>query len=397
MASRKAISILGSTGSIGTSTLDIVRMHPDRFEVLGLACGKNLAEVKKQIAEFHPKIVSVSSAKDAQVLREELSGHHPLPEIVCGVEGASAVATYPGVRMVIAAVVGAAGLTPTLQAVKKGIDIGLANKETLVVAGELVSQEAKKSGSTILPVDSEHNALFQALHGPKGFGKNTEEVSRLILTASGGPFRNLAAQDLENVSPEQALKHPNWSMGAKITIDSATMMNKGLEVIEAHFLFGLPLEKIKILIHPQSIVHSLVEYIDGSHLAQLGVPDMRIPIAYALSYPDRLPLDLPRLNLAQIGKLEFFEPDSLRFPAIRLAFDALREGKTLPCVLNAANEVAIPYFLNRRIKFTQISQSVETVMNLHAQKGLQRVESLEQVLAVDSWAREACENLIQTM
>ena len=387
----KKISILGSTGSIGTNTLDIIQKNPDRFQIVGLAAGKNIQLLKEQIQIFKPQIVSVCEKQHAKEIQSWIKNQKNLLPIQVnfGMAGACEVACATENDMVIGAMVGAIGLKPTLEAVKKGIDIGLANKETMVIAGALINEEAKKSGAKILPVDSEHNALFQVIDG-----RNPSEIKRLILTASGGPFFKKSRSELKNVTPKEALKHPNWDMGAKITIDSATMMNKGLEVIEAHFLFNMPANKIDILVHPQSIVHSLVEYQDGSVLAQLGIPDMRIPIGYALSYPQRILNDLPSLDLIQAKKLEFYEPDRDKFPAINLAYQALQLGKTMPTVLNAANEVAIPYFLNGKIPFVQIPQIVETVMEVHEKEGLQDQNSLENLLKIDHWARKTCEKLI---
>lgn len=388
----KAISVLGCTGSIGVNTLDIVAKNPGRFSIVGLAAGRNLEVLKPQILQFKPKIVSLAREEDAKALRDWAKQQSALPamKIVAGEAGACEVACADGVQMVIAAMVGAVGLAPTLAAVQKGIDVGLANKETMVVAGALMNAAAQRTGAKILPVDSEHNALFQAMEG-----QNKSAIRRLILTASGGPFRNASIQDLKSVTPQQALKHPNWDMGAKITIDSATMMNKGLEVIEAHFLFNMPIEKIDILVHPQSIVHSMVEYCDGSVIAQLGIPDMRIPIGYALAYPERLPNDLPRLDLLKAKTLEFYPPDRERFPAIRLAYEALKMGGTMPTVLNAANEVAIPHFLEGRIGFLQIPQSVERVMEAHSKDGFGQGTSLDELIQVDAWARQRCEAFIQ--
>ncbi len=375
---KKKISILGSTGSIGTNTLDVVRQNPGRFEVLGLACGKNLSLVKQQIEEFHPQWVSVLRPQDAATLRESLGKHGP--QILVGIEGACQIATHREVDIVISAIVGAAGLVPTLKAIEAKKTIGLANKETMVIAGELMQKAAERAGVKILPVDSEHSAIFQCLQG-----HNPQEVKRLILTASGGPFRETSFEDLKKVTVSQALKHPNWNMGAKITIDSATLMNKGLEVIEARWLFNVAPEKIEVLVHPQSVIHSMVEYIDGSVLAQLGIPDMRIPIAYALSFPERLSNSLPALDLAKLVHLNFFQPDTQRFPSLSLAKKCLEWGGAAPCVLNAANEVVVQCFLEEKIAFLDIPQIVSEVLEERPDTS---VEKIEELLKIDEWARQ---------
>ncbi|NMW20557.1 MAG: 1-deoxy-D-xylulose-5-phosphate reductoisomerase [Chlorobiaceae bacterium] len=374
----RSLSILGSTGSIGLSTLDVVRQHPDKFSIAGLAAGQDVTRLSEQIQEFRPEAVSVKDEESAKKLQGLLGEHKP--EIFFGVEGASTIASADGVDMVISAIVGAAGLVPTVRAIKAGKHIALANKEVLVVAGQLVSDLVKRHNIQLLPVDSEHSAIFQSLEGHR-----TEDVERIILTASGGPFRNTPAEDLKNVGLEQALKHPQWTMGAKITIDSATMMNKGLEVIEARWLFNMPGEKIGVVVHPQSIIHSMVEYIDGCVIAQLGSPDMRAPIAYALSYPERCESGIPKLDLAKIGTLTFEEPDMVRFPALRLAFEALKAGRTYPAVLNAANEIAVAAFLNKKIGFADIAATVDKTMQAH--EAYTPVE-LGEYLQADRWARE---------
>ncbi len=374
----KSLSILGSTGSIGLSTLDVVRQHPDRFTVTGLAEGHDVTLLAEQIREFKPSIVSVRDEASANQLRELIGESGP--EIRWGIEGAAVVGEADGSDMVVSAIVGAAGLVPTVRAIKAGKDIALANKETLVVAGQLVSELVREHKVQLLPVDSEHSAIFQSLTGHR-----TEDIERIILTASGGPFRNTPAEELKLVKPEQALKHPQWSMGAKITIDSATLMNKGLEVIEAHWLFNMPAEKIGVVVHPQSIIHSMVEYIDGCVMAQLGAPDMRAPIAYALAWPERCESGIKKLDLTQIGTLTFEEPDMKRFPSLQLAFDALKAGKTYPAVLNAANEIAVAAFLNKNIGFTDIPAIVDKTMQAH--EALTPVD-LDEYLAVDRWARE---------
>jgi len=381
----KNLAILGSTGSIGQSTLSVVAEHPQEFEVVALAAGQNVSLLAEQIEQFRPRLVSVQDEAAAARLKE-LVPPSLTPQILFGPEGAVAAATAPGADLVVSAMVGAVGLEPTMAAVAAGRPVALANKETLVAAGPLVMALAQKNGAALIPVDSEHSAIFQAIQGQR-----REDIRKLWLTASGGPFRTWEASRLAQVTATEALKHPNWSMGPKITIDSATMMNKALEVIEAGVLFGLPVDKVGVYIHPQSIVHSLVEFVDGSVLAQLGVPDMRLPIAYALSYPRRIPLNGPPLDLSQIARLTFEEPDLERFPSLRLGYDAARAGGTMPAVLNAANEVAVAAFLEGRIKFPDIPRVVEDTMTAHEPRPL---ESLAQVLAVDRWARNFAADLV---
>ena len=378
----KKLAILGSTGSIGTSTLDVVARFPDRFRVATLAAGRNVELLAGQIRSFAPSLVAVAREEDAAALRREFTG----VEVMAGEEGRIAAATHPDATTVVGALVGAVGLVPTWHAVRMGREVLLANKETLVVAGEVVMAAAAAHGAPVLPIDSEHNALHQALRvGPP------EAVRRLILTASGGPFRTTSLEALEQVTVEQALAHPTWSMGAKITIDSATMMNKGLEIIEAHHLFGVGEERIGVVVHPESRVHSLVEYVDGTFIAQLSVNDMRFPILYALAYPDRLPSPLPALDLVALGALHFEAADEVRFPALRLAREALRAAGTVPAVMNAANEVAVAAFLEGRIGFLAIAAVVEETM---ARETAARhpLSSLEEALEADrrgrAWARE---------
>ena len=374
----KRIAILGSTGSIGVSTLDIVGRFPEKFRVVALAAGKNLTQLIEQIKSFQPLLVSLSQEEDAKKLRQELPDFEG--DIVWGADGLLATATHADADMVMAALVGAIGLPPTLAAIRAGKDVALANKEALVVSGELMTREAVQYGVQLLPVDSEHNAIFQALHGHK-----QERVKRIILTASGGPFLHRPAEDFRTIRIEEALQHPTWKMGNKITIDSATLMNKGLEVIEARWLFNLLPEQVSVIVHPQSIVHSLVEYVDGSVLAQLGIPDMRVPISYILAYPDRLPLThLPQLNLAEAARLEFVEPDYDKFPCLGLAYTALERGGTCPAALNAANEVSVASFLSGRIAFTDIADINKQVLTAHA---VQPVKDLESVLEADGRAR----------
>jgi 1-deoxy-D-xylulose-5-phosphate reductoisomerase len=381
----KNLAVLGSTGSIGINVLNIVRQFPDRFQILGLAAGRNVKLLSDQVLEFKPKRISVLDEPHAEELAVLLPGEFK-ERIVWGVDGNVEVASLDEVGMTICAVVGAAGLLPTIGAIEAGKDIGLANKEALVVAGQLVMQKVRENGVRLLPIDSEHSAIFQALEAGR-----REDVSQLILTASGGPFLHTPLDDLLKVTCDEALAHPNWSMGKKISIDSATMMNKGLEVIEAHWLFDMPPDAISVVVHPQSIVHSLVEYQDGSVLAQLGIPDMKIPIAYALSYPERIALGLKPLNLWQCSDLEFYEPDYARFPALRLAFEALERGGVSSAVLNAANEVAVAAFLDMRIAFPQISSIVEQTMD---RIGSSVDLDLDGLIDTDEEARKIAESLI---
>jgi 1-deoxy-D-xylulose-5-phosphate reductoisomerase len=375
----KRLAILGSTGSVGEQTLDVVAANRDRFEVVALAAGRNIEKLAEQIERFAPERVAVADVAGADALRSRVGDGI---EIHVGSEGLEAVATHPA-DLVVAALVGAVGLEPTLAAIRAGRDIALANKEVMVMAGALVLREAKAHGVALLPVDSEHSAIFQALEGSR-----REDVSRLILTCSGGPFRAWSAGRIAQASVEEALNHPNWSMGAKITIDSASLMNKGLEVIEARWLFDIEPEHIDVVIHPQSIIHSLVEYKDTSVLAQLGLPDMRVPIAVAIAHPERVALDLPRLDLAALGRMDFEEPDRKRFPCLDLAYAALAGSEAGPAVLNAANEVAVAAFLAGRIAFPEIASSNAAVLEEHLAEGAGSiVTSLEEVRAADAWAR----------
>jgi 1-deoxy-D-xylulose-5-phosphate reductoisomerase len=374
----KRLAILGSTGSIGRSALAVVDAHPARLKIVALAAGDNAELFAEQVARYRPEVVAMASGAGIERLRA-LCGYE-LPAAGAGTEGLVAVATHPAADIVICASSGTAGLEAVLAAIEAGKTIALANKEVLVMAGELVTAAARRRGVAILPVDSEHNAIHQCLHH-----RPASEVRRIILTASGGPFRDYPADALERVTPEAALQHPTWQMGRKITIDSATLMNKGLEVIEAHWLFGVPADRIDVLIHPQSIVHSLVELIDGSVIAQLGVTDMRLPIQYACSYPERWDGALPSLDLARAGRLEFSEPPLDRFACLRLAYRALRSGGTLPLVLNAANEIAVGAFLERKLGFTAIPRVIERTMDAHFRA---TVSTLAQVRLADQWARD---------
>ncbi len=380
----KKLAILGSTGSIGVSVLEVVAEFPERFAVVALTAGSNLLRLEEQIRRFRPAMVAVRTHEDALKLKSALG--IVSPEIVIGVEGLMACAAHSEAQMTVSAIVGAAGLVPTMAAIEAGKEIALANKETLVTAGGLVMATAARKGVRLFPVDSEHSAIFQSLEGHR-----KSDVRRLILTASGGPFRTTALADLQRVTPEQALAHPNWSMGRKISIDSATMMNKGLEVIEARWLFDLPGESIDVHIHPQSIVHSMVEYQDGSVLAQLGIPDMKTPIAYALSYPERIPLKLPPLDLCAIGTLTFAPPDPARFPCLSLAYHALRAGGTAPAVLNAANEEAVDAFLGGRIAFLDIPAIIHATLDRHHGS---EVTHIDEVLRADLWGRGEARRII---
>ena len=375
----KRIAILGSTGSIGRSALAVVDAHPSRLQVAALAAGDNAALLAEQINQYKPRVAAIATATGLDRLRPALSSA-TTTRVLSGADGLLEVASHPEVDVVICASAGTAGLEAVLAAIEAGKTIALANKEVLVMAGALVMEAAQRNRVSILPVDSEHNAIHQCLHG-----RNPDEIRRLILTASGGPFRALPEADLERVRPEAALRHPTWQMGRKITIDSATLMNKGLEVIEAHWLFGVDADRINVLIHPQSIVHSMVELNDGSVIAQLGITDMRLPIQYACSYPERWDTALPTLNLAKAGRLEFHEPAHDRFPCLALAYRALRAGGTLPVVLNAANEVAVEAFLDGKLGFTAIPRVIEKTMNTHE---IERVATIDTVRRVDRWARQ---------
>jgi len=381
----KRLALLGSTGSIGTSTLDVVARFPERFEVVALAAGRNIGLVVQQARAFRPCMVAVADEEDARRLRDELPG----VDVLAGEAGRIAVATHRDATTVVGALVGALGLVPTWRALEMGRDVLLANKETLVVAGGPVMDLARRTGARVLPIDSEHNALHQALRAGQ-----PEAVRRLVLTASGGPFRTFTAAELEHVTVEQALAHPTWRMGAKISIDSATMMNKGLEIIEAHHLFDVPGDRIDVLVHPQSRVHSMVEFVDGTLIAQLSVNDMRFPILYALSYPERLPSPIGYLDLVEVGALTFEAVDETRFPALRLARAALAAGGGLAAVMNAANEVAVEAFLGRRLRFVDIAGVVEEAMDAASAGGL-RLETLEDALAADASGRALAARLVK--
>jgi 1-deoxy-D-xylulose-5-phosphate reductoisomerase len=373
----KKISILGSTGSIGTQTLDVIAHDLESYTVEGLSAGSNITLLLEQIKQFHPKKVSVATKALAEELKSYISG---TTEVYYGDAGLVEIASATDADFVVSALVGSQGLSPTLAAIAAGKDIGLANKETLVTAGHLVTDMVTKYGVSLLPIDSEHSAIFQCLNG-----ESHEQIAKIILTASGGSFRDRTRKQLEGVTVEEALRHPNWSMGAKITIDSATMVNKGLEVMEAHWLFQLPYEQIEVILHPESIVHSMVEFVDHSVMAQLGNPDMRVPIQYALTYPNRAQTPTTPLKLTEIASLHFREMDYVRFPCLRMAFDAGKQGGSMPTVYNAANEAAVARFLAGEISFLQIEEIIERVMNLHPSAAS---PDLEEIAYADRWARD---------
>lgn len=382
----KSISILGSTGSIGCNTLKVIE-HLGDIHVVAMAAGRNVARFAEQIAKFKPELVSCADASCAEELERELHLRHAaIPRIEIGDDGLIAVATHPEAETVVSATVGAVGFMPTLRAIEAGKRIALANKETLVMAGELMTKAAIKSGAEILPVDSEHNAIHQCLRGER-----KSEVKRLILTASGGPFRQWSREQIDNATRAEALNHPNWKMGDKITIDSATLMNKGLEVIEAKWLFGFEADQISVVVHPQSVVHSMIEMVDGSIIAQMGVTDMRHAIQYSLTYPDRKENCTLPLDLSQLSQLNFEEPDMNRFPCLDLAYNALKAGGTMPTVLNAANETAVQAFLDGRIKLSEIAHINASVMQTHE---TEPVADLDTVLRIDSWARASANEIL---
>lgn len=371
----KKIAILGSTGSIGTQTLDVVREHPDELSVVALAAGRNKEKLREQIREFHPEVVSLSEEKMALEMKKELAGTGV--EVLSGMEGLMAVAGVEEADVVVTAVVGMMGILPTMEAIRKGKDIALANKETLVTAGHLIMPMAREHHVSILPVDSEHSAIFQCLHGER-----QKDVDKILLTASGGPFRGKTLKDLENVTLEDALKHPNWSMGQKITIDSSTMVNKGLEVMEARWLFDVNYDQIEVVVQPQSIIHSMVQFVDGAILAQLGTPDMRVPIEYALFYPERRSLHGERLDFSTLQSITFEKPDMDVFRGLALALEAGKVGGTMPTVFNAANEKAVAKFLHREIGYMDIIRLIEQCMEAHQWKDN---PSLEEILDTEQW------------
>ena len=384
----KTISILGSTGSIGCSALDVIKLHPGKFNIFALSGYQNVDLLLTQALEFNPKYI-VTKDEESQVLLQKLLKEKKLNiEVLFGADGYRFIAGNKKVSTVLAAISGAAGLVSTFEAAKKGKQILLANKESMVMAGSLLSKTCLKNNGFIIPVDSEHNAIFQVIHNQN----NPNEINKLILTASGGPFRNYSLNELKNVSIEDALNHPNWTMGKKVTIDSATMMNKGLEVIEAAFLFKIDYKNIEVLIHPQSIVHSLVEFIDGSSLTQLGTPDMKVPISYALSYPERISSGVSGINLALNEDLQFEVPDLEKFRCLKLAYECLEKGGSYPIEINATNEIAVEAFLNSKIKFTQIAEIIEIALN---QADNSTIETIEDILEVDKLARIKAKNLLE--
>ena len=403
----KAISVLGSTGSIGTQTLEIAEEFPERFRVVALTASTNVSLVVEQIKRHHPEVVALADASLLPELKQQLnalpSEQQPphLPQLLAGPEGLNVAASWDSADLVVSGIVGCAGLLPTLAAIKAGKDLALANKETLIAAAPVVLPELKRSGSRLLPADSEHSAIFQCLQGTPwaenarlSTGVPTPGLRHIQLTASGGAFRDWSTKDLEKATIADATSHPNWSMGRKITVDSATLMNKGLEVIEAHYLFGIDYDQIEIVIHPQSIIHSMIELADSSVLGQLGWPDMKLPILYCLSWPERLETPWRRLNLAEVGELTFRAPDTKKYPCMKLAYAAGRAGGTMPAVLNAANEEAVAQFLEERIHFLDIPEVIEAACERH-KPDLQTQPQLDDVLAVDAWARKAVQEQVK--
>ncbi len=384
----RRISLLGSTGSIGEQTLEVVAEFPERFRLVAMAAGRNVEKLAEQVIAHRPELVSVGSEQGARELAERLGSD--APRITSGDEGLVEVAEHPS-DLVVAGLVGAVGLRPTLAAVRAGRNIALANKEVLVMAGAFFQRAVKESGIELLPVDSEHSAIFQALAGQR-----SEDVDRILLTASGGPFRTWPAERIAEASIDEALDHPNWDMGPKITVDSATLMNKALEVIEARWLFDVPPDRVSVVVHPQSIIHSMVEFVDGSVIAQLGMPDMKVPIALALSHPERLPVTTPRLDLVAVAQLDFEEPDTERFPCLDLAWRALAGPETAPAVLNAANEIAVAAFLDGRISFPRIAEVNSRVLSDHIEAASgPGAATLEDVIAADADARRAATQLVE--
>jgi 1-deoxy-D-xylulose-5-phosphate reductoisomerase len=381
----KTISIIGSTGSIGTQVLDVAARMPDKVRVAALAAHRNVRLLAEQAIRFQPELVCIGDENLLAELRELIVGKDI--EVMAGAESWNVAATMPNVDKVVISAAGTPGLAPTLAAVEAGKDIALASKEVLVAAGSIVTNLARRNGVNILPIDSEHSAIFQCLNG-----ENISSVEKIWLTASGGPFRKASLEEMETVTPERALAHPTWKMGRKVTVDSATLMNKGLEIIEAHWLFGVSADNIEVVIHPQSIVHSMVRFADGSVVAQLGLPDMRLPIQYALIYPERYDSRLPRVDILEVGMLEFYAPDTNRFPALEIARDAARIGGTMPAVMNAADEVAVAGFLDHKIGFMDIVKLVEKAMSAHSSV---LDPTLDDILKADSWARGYVSELME--
>ena len=388
----KHLAILGSTGSIGQNALSVVETHPDEFVVAGLAVNTSIDRTEQQVRQFRPRLVAVREEEAANQLRKRLKDVKTV-EVISGSEGVSAVATMAEVDLVLEAMGGGAGLLPTLKAIQSGKDLAFVNKEVLVMCGSLIMEAAKEHGVRLLPVDSEISAIFQCLSDVTGNGCTRAEIHRLVLTGSGGPFRETPSDQLSAVTPQQALQHPNWKMGEKITIDSATMLNKGFEIIESKWFFDVELSQIEVVIHPESIIHSMVEFVDGSLLAQLGVADMRLPIQYALTYPCRFPTSVPRLDLSQIGALHMEPVDSEKFPCLELAYSAAKVGGTLPTVLSSADEVIVRAFLNRQIGFMDIPNYLEDLMTRH---DVTFQPTLDDILAADQWAKSAAHQLIET-
>lgn len=387
------ITILGSTGTIGQQTLDVIQRHAGQFKVFALAANASVEALYAQVLAFEPQYAVLLNADAASQLEIQLKQAGSATQVLAGADALDFVSAHDEVHIVMAAIVGAAGLKPAMAAAQAGKRVTLANKETLVMSGILFMQAVKQNGATLLPIDSEHNAIFQVMPQDKAGDLTQKGIKRVLLTASGGPFRTLSHEALHNVTVAQALNHPNWKMGPKITIDSATLMNKGLEVIEAHWLFDAPADKIEVVVHPQSVIHSMVEYIDGSILAQMGNPDMRTPIAYALGYPNRLASGVGSLDLIKVGRLDFEPADTVRFPCLALAFDALKRGGTAPAILNAANEIAVAAFLNEQITFMQIPQLISQVLS---QSTIGEVEQLADVISADEQARALATEWVAT-
>lgn len=391
---QQLVTVLGSTGTIGVQTLDVMTRHPDRYKAFALTANTNVEALFLQCVTYQPEFAVMLDENAAQALSEKLLAEGLGTHVLSGVEALETVAAHESTDIVMAAIVGAAGLLPSISAANAGKKVLLANKETLVMAGRLFTAAVKSGGATLLPIDSEHNAIFQVMPPDATQDLGGNGIKRILLTASGGPFRKLSIDELANVTKAQALKHPNWDMGPKITIDSASLMNKGLEVIEAHWLFNASAEQIDVVVHPQSIIHSMVEYVDGSVLAQLGNPDMRTPIAYGMGYPDRINSGVSSLDFLTLGALEFDAPDTQRFPCLRLAFDALKAGGTAPAILNASNEVAVAALLNDQIKFVQIPAVIESVLNTSQ---IDEVSSIDQLLSVDATARTQAQHIINNL
>jgi len=375
---KKRISILGSTGSIGVNTLNVIREFPDLFEVIGLSAGTNFELLRDQIKEFNPKIAAISSSSNVEILQDSISPR--TTKLISGEKGLVEVAIHPDVDIVVSAVVGSVGLKPLIESIDNGKNIALANKESMVMAGELIQEKSREKGVMILPVDSEHNAIFQCLRG-----KASEDIEKIILTASGGPFRNLPLENMDSIKPQDALKHPTWDMGAKITTDSATLMNKGLELIEAKWFFDVDRRKLDVVIHPESIIHSMVQFKNRSTIAQMGLPDMKHPISYALAYPDTLESNLPALNLPDIGSLSFFEPDYEKFPCLSIAFDALDFDNSFAITLNAANEVAVQLFLEEKISFSMIPGLIKKVLD---KCDIKKIRDVDEIIEFDLLVRD---------